>query len=101
MQQQHEPHVCLRVSKLRICFSNLRSAANRELPRTVACSGQEFPVHPLDLTYPLPVTLSVNGWDTAVTLCVNTYRYLTSEPTASDGFDIILGDEFLRNVYTS
>ena len=37
----------------------------------------------------------------ARTVCVNTYQYLTLDPNSFVGFDIILGDAFLRNVYAS
>ncbi|KAI0823317.1 acid protease [Trametes gibbosa] len=60
-------------------------------------AGQEFFVHPLDLTY--PVTGSIGGVQR--TVCVNTYQYLTLNPDAFTGFDLILGDAFLRNVYAS
>lgn len=61
------------------------------------CSGQDFPVHPLDLTYPFVLELG----QTNVTACINTYQYLTLDPNSFVGFDIILGDAFLRNVYAS
>ncbi len=67
----------------------------------VSCSGQQFPVHPLDLTFPAVVTVPVGGQDTNITVCVNTYQYLTLDPNSFQGFDIILGDAFLRNVYAS
>ena len=34
-----------------------------------------------------------------VTVCLNTYQYLTLDPTEFSGFDLILGDAFLRSVY--
>ncbi|KAI1785864.1 acid protease [Ganoderma leucocontextum] len=68
---------------------------------TFVFGGQQFPVHPLDLTYPVPVTLPINDWDTDITACVNTFQYLTPDPTSADGFDIILADAFLYNVYAS
>ncbi len=65
-------------------------------------SGQSFPVHPLDLTVPTVNTLPVNDqWDTDITECVNTFQYLITDPTGSDGFDIILADVFLHNAYAS
>ena len=39
--------------------------------------------------------------DTNATACVNTYQYLTLDPSSFVGFDVILGDAFLRNVYAS
>ena len=51
----------------------------------------------MDLTY--PTSLDLEGG--ARTVCVNTYQYLTLDPNSFVGFDIILGDAFLRNVYAS
>ena len=64
-------------------------------------SGQQFPIHPLDLTFPVVATLPVNGQDTNITACINTYQYLTLDPNSFQGFDVVLGDAFLRNVYAS
>lgn len=65
-------------------------------------SGQEFPVHPLDLTFPFTSTVpGKNGTQTSVTLCLGTYQPITLDPTAFAGFDLALGDAFLRNVYAS
>lgn len=36
-----------------------------------------------------------------MTVCINTFQYLTLDPTQFVGFDIILGDAFLRNAYSS
>ena len=70
------------------------------------CSGQQFPVHPVDLTFPFAATLAINdNWDADITICTNAYQSLSTPatPTASnsDGFDIILGVAFLQNVYVS
>ena len=51
----------------------------------------------MDLTY--PTSLDLEGG--ARNVCVNTYQYLTLDPNSFVGFDIILGDAFLRNVYAS
>ncbi|KAI0666611.1 aspartic peptidase domain-containing protein [Trametes maxima] len=63
--------------------------------------GQEFAVHPLDLALPIPVPILKNGVETNVTVCLATYQYLNLDPTGFNGFDLILGDAFLRNVYAS
>ena len=68
---------------------------------TMLCRGEDFPVHPLDLTIPVVVTLPINGQATKATICINAYQYLTLDPNSFAGFDIILGDAFLRNVYAS
>lgn len=71
------------------------------LTLSLLSSGQDFPVHPLDLTIPVTATVPMNGQKTDVTVCINTYRYLTLDPNSFTGFDIVLGDAFLRNVYVS
>lgn len=43
-------------------------------------------------------TITQNGKKQDVTYCSNAFQYLTQKP---DGFDAILGDAFLRNVYAS
>ena len=65
-------------------------------------SGQQFPIHPLDLTFPVTVTLSINeNWNNEITACINTFQPFDSDPTTADGFDIVLADGFLHNVYIS
>jgi saccharopepsin len=57
---------------------------------------QKFPIHPLDLSNILkPVTLP-DG--TEVTVCTSAFRY--QDGTAQQGFEIALGDSFLRNIYS-
>ncbi len=69
---------------------------------SVLYSGQPFPVHPLDLTFPVTATLSINDkWNMEITGCVNTFQSFDTAPDSSDGFDIILADAFLHNVYVS
>ncbi|KAM5530347.1 hypothetical protein V8D89_015988 [Ganoderma adspersum] len=69
---------------------------------TFVFGGQSFPIHPLDLTFPIINTLPINDqWDTDVTECINAFQYLAADPTSSDGFDIILADVFLHNAYAS
>ncbi|KAI1783153.1 acid protease [Ganoderma leucocontextum] len=69
---------------------------------TFVFGGQQFPMHPLDLTFPVMATVPINArWNMEITACVNTFQYLTTDPTSSDGFDIILADGFLHNVYAS
>lgn len=65
------------------------------------CSGEDFPVHPLDLTQPVMSTLPINGTPTNATICINTFQYLTLDLNSFVGFDFILGDAFLHNVYAS
>ncbi|KAI0824072.1 aspartic peptidase domain-containing protein [Trametes gibbosa] len=62
--------------------------------------GQEFPVHPLDLTFPYATTVFQNGVQKSVAICIGTYQYFTLDPTSFD-FDLALGDAFLRSVYAS
>ncbi|ETW82863.1 aspartic peptidase [Heterobasidion irregulare TC 32-1] len=58
--------------------------------------GQEIAINPLDLTLPMTVSLSDN---TTRTLCGGTYQPNALDPTGFSGFDMLLGDAFLRNVY--
>ena len=59
-------------------------------------------VHPLDLSGLFPLPIIENGEEKNVTVCVATYSYLTLDPAAGfTGFDLILGDAFLRSVYAS
>ncbi len=46
-----------------------------------------------------PIAGTING--AKRTACLNTYQYLTLDPDDFTGFDLILGDAFLRNVYAS
>ena len=64
-------------------------------------SGQHFAVHPLDLTFPVTATLSIDGWDTDVAACINTFQPLTKQLTTADGYDIVLADSFFHNAYIS
>ncbi|EIW62495.1 acid protease [Trametes versicolor FP-101664 SS1] len=64
--------------------------------------GQEFPVHPLDLTYPFANTVPLeDGTQANVTVCKGTYQPIDLDPTSFAGFDMALGDAFLRNVCVS
>ncbi|KAH9912355.1 aspartic peptidase domain-containing protein [Epithele typhae] len=64
---------------------------------TFVFGDQEFPVHPLDLTY--PYLINMNGKN--MTACLNAYKYTFLDPENFIGFDFVLGDSFLRNVYAS
>ena len=46
-------------------------------------------------------TLPINGTPTNATICINTFQYLTLDLNNFVGFDFILGDAFLHNVYAS
>ena len=59
-------------------------------------------MHPIDLAPPAQLPIIENGTLKNVTICIASYQYLTLDPTAFAGFDImILGDAFLRSVYAS
>lgn len=58
-------------------------------------------MHPLDLTVMAQTEIPLNGTNQNVTYCYNTYQYLDLDPENFSGFDAILGDAFLRNVYAS
>ena len=61
----------------------------------VSCSGNDFPVHPLDLTFVSTTEIpTADGTGSQnVTFCYNTYQYLTLDPDSFEGFDAVLGDE--------
>ena len=68
----------------------------------MTCRGQQFNVHPLDLTSLTVAKLNTtDGGQQNATFCINSFQYLTLDPTEFSGFDLILGDAFLRNVYAS
>ncbi|KDQ61393.1 hypothetical protein JAAARDRAFT_171578 [Jaapia argillacea MUCL 33604] len=58
--------------------------------------GDAFVIHPLDITNLTTIELP-NG--SSVTFCFNTYQPFTLDSKGFSGFDMILGDAFLRNVY--
>ena len=58
-------------------------------------------MHPIDLAPPAQLPIIENGTPKNVTICIASYQYLTLDPTAFAGFDMILGDAFLRSVYAS
>ncbi|KAI0343282.1 acid protease [Trametopsis cervina] len=53
--------------------------------------GKTVPIHPLDIT-----TVSTDGDQT---VCHNAYRAISLPPGVAAGFDMILGDGFLKNAY--
>ncbi|KAG9125213.1 hypothetical protein FRC07_008556 [Ceratobasidium sp. 392] len=57
--------------------------------------GHAIPIHPLDLTFVR--TIEVNN--KKITFCQNAFQPFTSE-AGRGTIDLILGDAFLRNVYT-
>ncbi|KAI0823316.1 acid protease [Trametes gibbosa] len=64
-------------------------------------AGNEFLVHPLDLTAAAAGPFNTADPSTNVTVCINRFQYLTLDPNEFVGFDLILGDAFLRNAYIS
>ncbi|CDO70123.1 hypothetical protein BN946_scf184783.g7 [Trametes cinnabarina] len=65
-------------------------------------AGQEFFVHPLDLSTPVITQVpATNGTMQNATVCVNTYQASSQMPNQFAGFSLVLGDAFLRNVYIS
>lgn len=82
--------------------SNPPSASNSE-PRTYR--GQEFPVHPLDLTAPYVIPFTPPGTDAIAfnyTICIGRYYTMPArEAEVAGDLDIIFGDSFMKNVYAS
>lgn len=93
----HKSHLRLRVSPEK----SLSYKCYVLIKASLCISGQPYPVHPLDLSTPETFTYTENGVERNVTACVNSYRRLALDPTTFAGFDAILGDAFLRNVYAS
>ncbi len=65
------------------------------------CRGQEFFVHPLDLTFVATDLIGSSGKRVNATVCVNTFRYNTLNPQEFSGDDLNVGAPFMRNVYAS
>ncbi|PSS35535.1 hypothetical protein PHLCEN_2v1498 [Hermanssonia centrifuga] len=65
---------------------------------TLTFGGQAIPIHPLDLTYIDFFVDPTSGMN--ITICRNAYNALSLGPNFT-GFDLLLGDSFLRNVYAS
>ncbi|KAI0704248.1 aspartic peptidase domain-containing protein [Cytidiella melzeri] len=63
------------------------------IPLSFEFGNKSIPVHPLDIT-----SIANLGNNT---VCVNSYRAINLPAGAANGFDFILGDSFLKNVYTS
>lgn len=76
------------VSMIFKCAFSLSHLGTIVLTLYLICSGTEYPVNPLDLTRLAQVDNK--------TVCINTFAPLN---TTSAGFDVDLGDAFLRNVY--
>ncbi|KAI0633781.1 acid protease [Trametes polyzona] len=74
---------------------------NESIPLSFVLGGSEYSVHPLDITLPYATTVVKNGVRTPVTACLGTFQYFTLDPTKFTGYDLVLGDAFLRNVYAS
>ncbi|KAJ7434875.1 aspartic peptidase domain-containing protein [Mycena latifolia] len=62
---------------------------------TTKFGGQEFPIHPLDIT---DLTVIHDRTGTNYTVCVGSIT--NGGPILGHGFDALYGDTFLRNVYT-
>ena len=88
-------------SRLRV--SGLLYSAQRRFSCALFHSGTDYPVHPIDLTYPAVFQIGTDNNVTMenVTVCLNTYQYLTLDPADFSGFDAVFGDAFLRNAYAS
>ncbi|KAJ2989297.1 hypothetical protein NUW54_g8830 [Trametes sanguinea] len=64
-------------------------------------ANQEFFVHPLDLTIPsVNLVPLADGTKENRTVCINTFQNFDFGSNFG-GFDLILGEAFLRNVYAS
>ncbi|KAI0673814.1 aspartic peptidase domain-containing protein [Trametes maxima] len=70
---------------------------------TVKFGGQDFPIHPLDLTQPLETEVEIPGTNVTfdALLCRGSFTPVTPKLAAFNAFDLLLGDTFLKNVYVS
>ncbi|TFY71525.1 hypothetical protein EVG20_g1470 [Dentipellis fragilis] len=68
---------------------------NTSVNLTFTFGGQEYPVHPLDMTIP-SAQVFADGQNR--TVCVNSYQ---AGNTSANLVDLILGQGFLRNTYAS
>ncbi|GJE94330.1 acid protease [Phanerochaete sordida] len=69
---------------------------------TFSAGGQDFAVHPLDLSRVFTWTSTTpDGIETTFTLCQAAFEDATVEFGTLPGFDLVLGDVFLKNVLTS
>ena len=60
-------------------------------------SGKKYPMHPLDLSN-ITEPYNVNG--RKVVSCVSAFEVLPDD-WIGEGYEILLGDSFLRNVYSA
>ena len=68
-------------------------------PRQIPARRPRHQLHPLDLAIPFAITLP-SGENR--TVCVGAYQINSLDPNKGfSGFDMILGDGFLRSVYAS
>lgn len=68
---------------------------------TFSIGGQDFAVHPLDLNRAQPLTSTLrDGTETTFTLCESSFQD-ASDFGKLPGFDLVLGDVFLKNVISS
>ncbi|KAL1950661.1 hypothetical protein VTO73DRAFT_5785 [Trametes versicolor] len=74
---------------------------NASLKLSFVFAGQEFFVHPLDLTYVATDVVGTSGNRVNAAVCVNTFRYNTLNPAEFSGNDLNVGAPFMRNVYAS
>ena len=55
-----------------------------------------YPIHPLDLSTIETFTLAGKQY----TACISAFQSAEDEDFSTNGFDVALGDSFLRNVYS-
>ena len=65
----------------------------------ISSSGIEYPIHPLDITQITQMVLPIDGKAENVTVCAS--KIDSVESSINSGFDISLGDVFLKNVIAS
>lgn len=76
---------------------------SKDLEIQIRISGQEFPVHPLDLTFMVSNSEAMfsDKLPMNATLCISQYRTTSVLRTSYSDVDMVLGDAFLKNAYVS
>ncbi|RPD82686.1 hypothetical protein L226DRAFT_518617 [Lentinus tigrinus ALCF2SS1-7] len=66
---------------------------------TFTFGGEDYSVHPLKVTLVETDVVSPNGKDQNVTVCFGGFQPVPAAERGFQGFDIVLGDVFLKSVY--
>ncbi|KAI0721410.1 aspartic peptidase domain-containing protein [Cerioporus squamosus] len=68
---------------------------------TFTFGGQDYHVHPLEVTLVEASVVPLNGKEENVTVCYGGFQPVPAAERDFQGFDLVLGDVFMKSVYTS